>query len=251
MMYCRRRLRSKRPTWATLLSMLRLSLGLFPLHRQHFQTPSRCPPWIVCAAVPSVPSAAVVAPEKQIRNCDHSQPLLTNHERKLVGQRNWNCLLYLCFTLLFFGFQSFSLLISLGFHLVIVGPQLLPAVLNKLRAKAVELADQIKNLFDEEACITNARLSVFLFNWESFSLKDWNVAVFLAGILRVELEQERDDALVDVDDCVLLRGVKSRRQRVETVRTQFGRFVWKGKLCWFTMTFKAVVCLQSSNSFNS
>ena len=65
---------------------------------------------------------------------------------------------YLCSAFLFFGFQSFSLLVDLGFHFVVIGPQLLTAVQNELSAQAVELADQVENLLDEEAGVANTRL---------------------------------------------------------------------------------------------
>ena len=64
---------------------------------------------------------------------------------------------YLGLSLLFLCLQSFSLLIPLGLHLVIVWPEFLPAILNELGAQTVKLANQIQNFLDEKASVADAR----------------------------------------------------------------------------------------------
>ena len=71
-------------------------------------------------------------------------------------------------------------------------------------------------------------MPVFSFCCDTLPLKDGHVAVLPVGVFGVELEHERDDALVDVDDRVLLgRVVALRRQSRHTVGTQSGIVIWK------------------------
>ena len=60
---------------------------------------------------------------------------------------------------LFLGLLTFPLLVSLGLHLVVVGPKFLPAVEDELGALAVKLADLVEDLLDEEAGVADARFS--------------------------------------------------------------------------------------------
>ena len=73
-------------------------------------------------------------------------------------------------------------------------------------------------------------MPVFSFSRDSLPLEDRHVAVLPVGVFGVELEHERDDALVDVDDRVLLGLlVALRRQSRDAVGTQSGIIIWKAK----------------------
>ena len=62
---------------------------------------------------------------------------------------------------------------------------------------------------------------VFFVDRHALALEDGYVTVSPSRILGVQLEQEGDDALVDVDDGVLLGSVERRRQHRDAIGTQF------------------------------